>query len=147
MALRFSSSWSSLPLILLALTSCDAKWGGSAVNSELDRAQLIGCYRSPNAEPMLRITQTQIYADKAPIYSEYVYARLGKNDYQGLVVRPRMAIAVKQDSPRVCVFLPYNKGNGKDFNYRVTGTSDSKVIHMHLDYGEHVAFVRTDCPG
>ena len=96
---------------------------------------------------MLRVTETQIYADKAPIYSEYVYARLGKNDYPALVVRPRMAITVQQDSPRVYAFLPYSKGNGKDFNYRVTDTSDGKVIHMHLDDGRHVAFVQADCPG
>lgn len=133
-------------MILVALTSCDAKWGGSAINSELDKAQLIGCYRSPNAEPMLHVTETQIYAGETPIYSEYAYARLGNNDFPALVVRPRMSIAVKKDNPRVYAFLPYSKGNGKDFHYRVTDASDGKVIHMHLEGGQHVAFVQTDCP-
>ncbi|WP_140419282.1 hypothetical protein [Sphingobium sp. Z007] len=146
MALRVSAAKPAMALCLLALTSCDAHWGDSAINSELDKAEVIGCYKSPSANPILRVTHTKIFADQSSVYEQYIYARIGKNNYPALVVRPRMAIQLTQDSPRIYSFVLYTKGTGEDFSYRVTDTLQGKVIHMSLENGQQIAFIRTNCP-
>jgi len=134
-----------LMLCLPSLTSCDPHWGGSAINQELDKAEVLGCYSAADAKPTLRVTETNILADQTVIYSRYTYARLGKNNYPALVVEPRMAMRIQQENPRIYSFSPFTKGTGKDFNYPVSDTSLGKAIHLALDDGQVVTFVRGDC--